>query len=259
MKDEKMIEEMARVINEMGERNAHYYDEYGQEHEAFADCNNIAEALYAAGYRKQSEWISVEDKLPNENDRVLVYVNSERSYTKFDTDRLSGGKWVRWYKDVSHWMPLPEAPKMKRNKGMNKEQIIKALSCCKTPKCSNCAECPARQMLTGTDCMEHLITNTLALINELTEQNRRLLCQVDCDQARIKLAEEHTATLAQIVDEQQKDVERLRAKGEWIFHIDDLFPSDSTQECSLCHAEENIRLSNENYCPNCGAKMKGGE
>ena len=43
--------------------------------------------------------------------------------------------------------------------------------------------------------------------------------------------------------------------GHWIYHIDDLFPNDSTQECSYCHAEENLTLHNENYCPNCGAKM----
>lgn len=58
-----------------------------------------------------SEWISIDERLPEEDVRVLVYINSERSYTKFDTDRLKEGKWVRWYSDVTHWMPLPEAPK----------------------------------------------------------------------------------------------------------------------------------------------------
>ena len=43
--------------------------------------------------------------------------------------------------------------------------------------------------------------------------------------------------------------------GHWIYHPDDLFPCDSTQECSYCHEEELITLHNENYCPNCGAKM----
>ena len=47
--------------------------------------------------------------------------------------------------------------------------------------------------------------------------------------------------------------------GEWIKHFDDLFPAESTQECSVCHEEEFITLCNDNYCPNCGAKMDGGK
>ncbi len=56
---EKQIKEMAEVIDFMEERNAHYYNEDLQECEAFADCNNIAEALYNADYRKQveAEWV----------------------------------------------------------------------------------------------------------------------------------------------------------------------------------------------------------
>ncbi len=48
----------------------------------------------------------------------------------------------------------------------------------------------------------------------------------------------------------------VRPQGEWIYHIDDLFPAEGTQECSNCHQEEKISLCNENYCPNCGAKMQ---
>lgn len=40
-------------------------------------------------------------------------------------------------------------------------------------------------------------------------------------------------------------------------HFDDLFPEESTQECSICHAEQYLRYGDDdNYCPNCGAKMK---
>ena len=51
------------------------------------------------------------------------------------------------------------------------------------------------------------------------------------------------------------DPESLRPQGAWIYHIDDLFPAEGTQECSNCHQEEKISLCNENYCPNCGARM----
>ena len=52
------------------------------------------------------------------------------------------------------------------------------------------------------------------------------------------------------------DVAHVR-HGRWIYHPDDLFPGESTQECSYCHEEEYVNLRNENYCPNCGAKMDG--
>lgn len=43
--------------------------------------------------------------------------------------------------------------------------------------------------------------------------------------------------------------------GRWIMHIDDIFPADSTQECSRCREHQRI-LNDDNYCPNCGAKME---
>ena len=50
------------------------------------------------------------------------------------------------------------------------------------------------------------------------------------------------------------------SEGEWIVHFDDLFPEESTQECSICHAEQYLRYGDDdNYCPNCGAKMKQAE
>lgn len=55
MNKEKQIEEMANIINEMDEPNAHYYDENLEQHEAFADCFTIAKHLYEKGYRKASE------------------------------------------------------------------------------------------------------------------------------------------------------------------------------------------------------------
>ena len=46
--------------------------------------------------------------------------------------------------------------------------------------------------------------------------------------------------------------------AHWIHHHDNLFPTESTMECSHCHEEETVFILNDNYCPNCGAKMDGG-
>ncbi len=60
----------------------------------------------------EAKWISVNEGLPEEDTRVLVYLDRNANpYTFFDTDRLKNGKWVRWNKCVTHWMPLPKPPK----------------------------------------------------------------------------------------------------------------------------------------------------
>ena len=69
---------------------------------------------YADGLRhRETEWISVEERLPSEDVRVLVWLRNDHktTYTRIDTDRRLNGVWVRWYESVTHWMPLPEPPK----------------------------------------------------------------------------------------------------------------------------------------------------
>ena len=46
-----------------------------------------------------------------------------------------------------------------------------------------------------------------------------------------------------------------RPQEEWINHFDDLFPAESTIECSICHEHQPIQID-VNFCPNCGAIMK---
>lgn len=49
-----------------------------------------------------------------------------------------------------------------------------------------------------------------------------------------------------------------RPQGEWIIHFDDLFPEDSSIECPVCHEEQPMGID-DNYCPNCGCRMKGAD
>ena len=47
-------------------------------------------------------------------------------------------------------------------------------------------------------------------------------------------------------------------KGKWIYHIDDLFPAESTKECDQCHAEQPL-ICDDEFCPHCGAKMEAAD
>ncbi len=103
MNRDKQIEEMARVM-------------CGREKSCLicpieSPClmRNCAHLLYAEGYRKQ-EWISVDEALPKKYENVLVCCANI-----VGTDFIMAkGVWYRHlHNEVTHWMPLPEPPKMK--------------------------------------------------------------------------------------------------------------------------------------------------
>ena len=81
-----------------------------------AQNSYISDYLFAHGVTVQ-EWISVKDRLPEKDIRVLVWMqDNEEGYTQIDTDRFSctmeqSYHWIRWGKSVTHWMSLPQPPK----------------------------------------------------------------------------------------------------------------------------------------------------
>ena len=92
---------------------------------ACGECNigSLAKQLYNADYRKQ-EWISVDERLPNEDGWYITYTNANGKNEGVIAQRLvtatvRGKKTRRWEWQtrvspwiVTHWMPLPEPPKM---------------------------------------------------------------------------------------------------------------------------------------------------
>jgi hypothetical protein len=76
------------------------------------DMNDFAKVIYNAGYRKQS-WISVDERLPTyEDGKVLIYTAYGISIAqKTTTNHWKGDNAIP--KFITHWMPLPEPPKMK--------------------------------------------------------------------------------------------------------------------------------------------------
>jgi uncharacterized small protein (DUF1192 family) len=61
---------------------------------------------------KASTWISVEDEMPNDNQKVLYYFeHTGVAAGKYWGDHYFGGPFGFLHYDVTHWQPWPEPPK----------------------------------------------------------------------------------------------------------------------------------------------------
>lgn len=83
------------------------------------DSDDIAEQLYYEGYRKQSDWISVDERLPQVTGKYICCVKDKcgNTWTVPADWNLEMKMWFGEFGEiknmVTHWMPLPEPPKMK--------------------------------------------------------------------------------------------------------------------------------------------------
>ena len=73
------------------------------------DAADAIEELLAA----VPHWISVKERLPEENKNYLVYgVFLPLGVKAMDMNRFDGTKWLTSADvEITHWMPLPEPPK----------------------------------------------------------------------------------------------------------------------------------------------------
>ena len=64
---------------------------------------------------KRGRWISVDERLPEQCVPVLVYKNSNsEAYGNMETAYFEKGRWRGSCGEfITHWMPLPKAPKVK--------------------------------------------------------------------------------------------------------------------------------------------------
>lgn len=158
MNKEKQIEEMAMtpldiLANDIYQHCPDLAENYCGDMHCVA-C--LANAIYNAGYRKQSEWISVDERLPESGVHCLLCCDIKRidgTHRQYVCDGYHAERWKEecsnsdgdcaveyneeddeyylcegWYEviknwddyssiaiadTITHWMPLPEAPKMK--------------------------------------------------------------------------------------------------------------------------------------------------
>ena len=114
MSREKQIEEMARDICHLTvscEECTMLASKTNQTKEQYCKAMTYAKRAYAKCYRKQ-EWISVIDELPETYTDVLYFDGQSIGVDFICSDGTWCDEEVRSNK-VTHWMPLPEAPKMK--------------------------------------------------------------------------------------------------------------------------------------------------
>ena len=70
-------------------------------------------------FEPKQDWISVEDRLPEEGENVLIYTKTDITnygmYTKrygfSEREGFICGDGFMWVNTASHWMPLPTPPK----------------------------------------------------------------------------------------------------------------------------------------------------
>lgn len=81
--------------------------------EAFRDYKKRIEQLEAEKQTDAMEWISVDERLPDEEGFYLVLIDVNGFIEKVQFQKLPNQFWWERYgeiKAVTHWMPLPKAP-----------------------------------------------------------------------------------------------------------------------------------------------------
>ena len=121
MNAKQQIEEMEQDLRKCHERSS--FGGYDGEIE-YTDYDDMANRMFQKGWRKQSDWISVKDRFPDETCECLIvdtlgviflasYSSRYRAFNATDED--DGDRWR--FNNITHWMPLPEPPKMKGGEG----------------------------------------------------------------------------------------------------------------------------------------------
>ena len=94
-------EKLVELLTEFYGCDPMYYD---------VDALSIAQHLITHGVTVQ-EWISVEDRLPDDDEVVIICTDKNFVYA----GELIGDTWFldndSWTATVTHWMPTPNPPK----------------------------------------------------------------------------------------------------------------------------------------------------
>jgi hypothetical protein len=90
------------------------YD-YGEKFDGVEISKNDINIAWYTGYKAAApEWISVKDRLPEEESGLLLVYNSrlKKIGTSYWSEGIwCGGTWPVTSQFITYWMPIPELPK----------------------------------------------------------------------------------------------------------------------------------------------------
>lgn len=97
--------------------NPHFPIEVQRDPEDWLNMRDAYLAGLAAG-RKEREWVSVKERLPEDGITVMVWHDTlEHEFAYVDSDELFRawydvlGNEIEAFPNITHWMPLPDVPK----------------------------------------------------------------------------------------------------------------------------------------------------
>ena len=64
--------------------------------------------IYSHEMGERMRWISVKDRLPEDDQTVLVFLNDNCDLMFYEDGLWRGKEYIDW--KPTHWMPLPEPP-----------------------------------------------------------------------------------------------------------------------------------------------------
>lgn len=101
-------EEAAKVLEKQFDESCGDYRYQNKDKLDYEDALWLA----IAALREQMDWISVRDRLPEDQVEVLVATRSKNGVRNIDKGYLAIDHFIhRGCAEVTHWMPLPEPPK----------------------------------------------------------------------------------------------------------------------------------------------------
>ena len=91
---------------------------YGVSRDIFSEPVTTYAKLAIEALKKENgvtvqEWISVKDRLPEDQEEVLVCTRSKNGVRNIDKGYMAIDRFIhRGRAEVTHWMPLPQPPKV---------------------------------------------------------------------------------------------------------------------------------------------------